>query len=360
MGKRTNTASWIGNRWRIDVQKDGSRKSFYSSTPGRTGQREANHKADAWLDDGIVSNSVHIETLYAEFQKVTAPTVGTSFNRQIEYFGTSWILPLLGKKKLSALCDQDLQSVLNKAAAAGLSKKTIQGINGAMNKFLKYCRRCKLTAFRPEDVQIPASARLKGKTVLQPADLIKLFNSDTYDYYGKRVREPYIHAYRFQVLTGIRPGELRGLRPCDVHGHRVDIVQAINDYGETTKGKNENAVRSFILSDMAYRALEQQRQENPYGEYIFELPSTQCYGKHWKRFCEDNGIKYVSPYELRHTFVSVVKRLPAGEIKPLVGHSEDMDTFGIYSHELDGEAQKIADNINDLFAQLIESSKEVK
>lgn len=47
MGRRTNTATWNGKRWRIDVQKDGARKSFYSSKPGRTGQREANAKADA-------------------------------------------------------------------------------------------------------------------------------------------------------------------------------------------------------------------------------------------------------------------------------------------------------------------------
>ena len=36
MTTRTNTAKWTGTRWRIDVQKDGTRKSFYSSTPGRT------------------------------------------------------------------------------------------------------------------------------------------------------------------------------------------------------------------------------------------------------------------------------------------------------------------------------------
>lgn len=42
MGKRTNTAQWEEKyqRWRIAVQKDGVRKQFYSSTPGRTGQRK--------------------------------------------------------------------------------------------------------------------------------------------------------------------------------------------------------------------------------------------------------------------------------------------------------------------------------
>ena len=214
MSSRTNTAKWSEkeSRWKINVQRDGQRRSFYSSTPGRTGQREAHRKADEWLDSGVKASGARVAALYADFQTAAEETVGTSFRRQIEYFGSSWILPVLGKKKISALCDQDLQSVLDKAAAAGLSKKTIQGINGMMNKFLKYCRRRKVTAYRPEEVQIPASARLKGKKVLQPVDLIKLFNVDTYLYYGRRIKEPYIHAYRFQVLTGLRPGELRGPR----------------------------------------------------------------------------------------------------------------------------------------------------
>jgi len=40
MSKRTNTAQWEEKhqRWRVAVQKDGVRKQFYSSTPGRTAQ----------------------------------------------------------------------------------------------------------------------------------------------------------------------------------------------------------------------------------------------------------------------------------------------------------------------------------
>ncbi len=47
--KRTSTARWSEKRrmWRIDVQKDGVRKSIYSAKPGRTGQRAANAKVDA-------------------------------------------------------------------------------------------------------------------------------------------------------------------------------------------------------------------------------------------------------------------------------------------------------------------------
>ena len=66
MGKRTNTAAWLPNqqRWQINVQKNGVRRSFTSSKPGRTGQREANAKADAWLDDGISNTRMLVEAAY--------------------------------------------------------------------------------------------------------------------------------------------------------------------------------------------------------------------------------------------------------------------------------------------------------
>ena len=69
MGRRTNTAVWLPNqnRWQIKVQKDGVRKTFTSAKPGRTGQREANHKADLWLDEGISSTRLLIETAYVNW-----------------------------------------------------------------------------------------------------------------------------------------------------------------------------------------------------------------------------------------------------------------------------------------------------
>lgn len=41
----------------IKMQKDGVRRTFTSTKAGRTGQREANRKADAWLDEGISSTT---------------------------------------------------------------------------------------------------------------------------------------------------------------------------------------------------------------------------------------------------------------------------------------------------------------
>lgn len=360
MGKRTNTATWSEkyNRWQINVQKDGYRRSFYSSTPGRTGQREANRKADAWLDDGISPTGERVKAAYEVYQKECQDVMSTTEYNHVDSVGRVWIIPHIGSRKLTDLTDGDIQKMLDKAAALGRSKKTIQDINGITNKFLKWCRRNKKTTYRPDDVHIPASARLKGKTVLQPNDLITLFTVDTALYKGKRRKDEYIHAYRFQVLTGLRPGELRGLRLQDIDGDTVYVRRSINVFGEETRGKNENAVRSFVLSSLALQELELQIREYPSRTgLVFDLPSPTAYRERWQKYCESNGMTKTTPYELRHTFVSVAKTLPAGEIKSLVGHSKSMDTFGVYGHALQGEDTLTAEKVNGLFEKILTPEK---
>ena len=221
------------------------RRYFYSSTPGRTGQREANRKADAWLEDGIGAKVGRVEDVYKLWIAGLKQTTSASNYEPIESRWRTWVLPIIGKKRVNALTDADLQTIVNKAAAAGKSRKTLQSIAGDLRAFCKFCRKAKLSTYLPEDVQIPAGARLKGKKVLQPDDLVKLFSIDTTLYRGKRVHDDFIHAYRFAVLTGLRPGELLGLRWADIKGSTVNISRAINVKGQETRGKNENACRSF-------------------------------------------------------------------------------------------------------------------
>ena len=351
MKNRTNTATWYPKYgyWKINVQKDGERRSFYSSIPGRTGQREANRKADLWLDDNINPTGAHVETVYAAFQAECEQTYSKTEYHHVDSIGRCWIVPYLGKKKITALCDGDIQKMLDKAAALGRSRKTIQDINGITNKFLKWCRKNKLTTYRPDDVQIPAGARYNGKQVLQPDDLKILFSVSTTAYRGQIVEDEFIHAYRLQVLTGLRPGELRGLRIEDFDGERLYIRRSINRYGDETQGKNQNAIRSFVLSEHAKKELQAQLSEYPSKDYIFHLPHESTYNERWQRYCETNGLTKTTPYELRHTFVSIAKTLPAGEIKPLVGHSQSMDTFGVYGHALEGEDTVTASKIDALF-----------
>ena len=117
MGKRTCTAVWLEKygRWQINVQKDGKRKTFSSYKPGRAGQREANAKADAWLDEGIVSTSTKVSKLYADWLDDLSCTAGTSYLTECQKYGEYYILPVCGSLRIGDLTEAHLQTVLNKA-----------------------------------------------------------------------------------------------------------------------------------------------------------------------------------------------------------------------------------------------------
>lgn len=63
----------------------------------------------------------------------------------------------------------------------------------------------------------------------------------------------------------------------------------------------------------------------------------------WSRFKKRNGIVAATPYEMRHTFVSVNKDMPEGLKKMVIGHSKDMDTEGTYGHEMQGDMERAAE-----------------
>ena len=105
MSRRTNSAVWqeAYSRWRVAVQKDGQRRYFYSSTPGRTGQREANRKADAWLEDGIGAKVGRVEDVYKLWIEGLKQTTSASNYEPIESRWRTWVLPIIGKKRVNAL-----------------------------------------------------------------------------------------------------------------------------------------------------------------------------------------------------------------------------------------------------------------
>lgn len=378
MGRRTNTAVWLEKqqRWQIKVQKDGVRKTFTSATPGRTGQREANRKADAWLDEGISSTTKRCVDVWAEYLISVKATAGTSYAEQVEKFGQNYILPVIGARRIGDLNTGMLQDVLNRTYKEGclnpdskrrskgnLSRKTLQGIRGVEVAFVKWARQHKYTTLRPEDEElaVPKGARLKGRKILQPDSLRVLLSTETRTVRGKVVPDENIHAYRLAVMTGLRPGELLGLRVGDLDGDRVHIGRAINRQNEETSGKNENAIRTIVLHPLAaaevraqlrQRTLEEERpltDDDP----LFVLENQQSLYNYWKFYQRSNGIDPpVSLYELRHTFVSMVAdSISPAQLRRMVGHSQSMDTFGWYAHAVTGRDDAAAQTVSTVLAE---------
>ncbi len=339
MGKRTNTAKWIesANRWQINVQKDGIRKTFTCATPGRTGQRTCNAKADKWLDENI-NDSVTVSKMYEKWLQEVKLNTGTGNYTNYESYGRIHILPALGHKKMSHLTEQDFQNVINAAFKKGLAKKTLGNLRGCMQTFLKYCRKNKVTTLFIEDLQISKKAPVGEKKILQPEHFRLLINcTDTKNFW-------YLNAYKLFALTGLREGELIELKRESCADGKITVDSARNRFKEITEGKTTKAKREFITISVAQKVILEQLNltQGMNTIYLFpnksgELSSHSTIYHQWIRFCKTYDIPAISVHELRHTFISMCKEVPLELLKQVVGHSNSMDTFKQYGHEVEGE-----------------------
>jgi integrase len=361
MNLRTNTAKWLEKqgRWQIKVQKDNVRKTFTSSTPGRTGQREAHKKADLWLDNNITSTKKKVSETADEYIEQLKLTTSKSHWINYEGYFRRYINPKIGNVRIENVTEQQLQNIINEAYAKNFSKKTLTNIRSCIVSWFKFCRKSKYTTLFIEDLSIPKNAPINEKPILLPEEVRILFAEENTLLNQKSVYDLYVNAYRFQLLTGLRPGELIGLKKSDINGNVVLLQRSINTDGETTGGKNNNARRTFYLSRSAAEVLEVQYklldERGIESEYVFptehgEPVKERTYYERWEKYRKHNGIKTdMPPYGFRHTFVSMAKALPEGYLKQLVGHSKNMDTYGVYSHDFGDDKANTAAMMQNIF-----------
>lgn len=368
MATRKNKAVWLPeyNRWQIKVQNNGVRKTFTSPLKGRAGQDECHRKADKWLAEGSIDKKDRVADVISVWLSELERTTSFDHHKQYSYYANNYIIPRIGRVVVSELDEQRLQDVINFAhSSAGLSHKTLSNIRGCLNSFIKFCRKNNFTTLTPESLYIPNAAPKGTRSILSPQELRVLFTNENTTFKEDIVPDFFIHAYRTQVLCGLRPGELIGLTKSSDLGYALAVQGSINIHGEKTRGKNDNAVRSIAVSPILRSVLDAQaamlKAHGIRSQYLFpdvdgKILKEQNYRKHLKRYCEANRITVVTPYELRHTFVSAAKTLPEGIIKSVVGHSQSMDTFGVYSHELTEDAEVQAGMLENIFKKILEKN----
>lgn len=367
---RRSEAIWVEarERWQINVQRDGKRKTFTSSTPGRRGKHEAEEKADEWLDAGQ-PDDMRFDAAWAVYLDHVKRNTGATNFTDIESIGRNWILDTedidrISRKRLSKIKLSHLQELVTAAGEAGRSKRTCKNIKDKISGFFNFARMQGWNfTVDPSRIALPTQARIGTRNVVQPDALKTLLTEDDITVRGKKEKCFYINAFRFMVVTGYRRGEVCGLRHEDYTPPVLTIVRSINDDNEETQGKNENARRVNVLSKRAQAILEDQKtlmkELGIESEWIFPgkdggrmVPNT-LYQNWWRNYAKQHNIT-CSLHELRHTFVSIVRiDMPEALLKEFIGHSASMDTSGVYGHEIDGEKQKAADIIDSAFERIL-------
>lgn len=170
MKERNNEARWIesSERWQINVQCKGVRKTFVSSKPGRKGKLEAERKADNWLAKGLADEASKVALLldmYLDDMRMRNGDRSTSYT-QNEKFVRLYIKPVIGARRMEDLSAGDCQRIIDTAyRAKGLSKKTLQGLRGTIMGFLKWARMNKKSALFVEGLIVPAGATVISRSI---------------------------------------------------------------------------------------------------------------------------------------------------------------------------------------------------
>lgn len=353
------------NAWRKNGYCQGISKTFYSKKKGITSaEKDILAQIKVWKEkmEGLSGNEKilpisKIKAAYPDYKLDLQSRTSKSHWRPACQRFEKWVLPIIGNISLIDLNDGILQKVVNNAYVNGkLSKKTLRNLRGDLTSFAKFCRKNNATNYHPCDIDIPNGANTLRKKILQPEELKILFSVDTTMKYDNRILEPYVYAFRLQVLHNLRPGEVGGLKKSDRVGDVVHLQRSINIEKEVTNGKNENALRPFKLSNLGKECWDKAAALSD-SEWLFPFWNERNYYYRLKRYCQFNGISPISPYELRHTAISVSSCLPAGLVKAAAGHSQNMDTFGIYGHEVQGDMDLTAQLLDDRFSDLLGTSQ---
>ncbi|MDL2257550.1 tyrosine-type recombinase/integrase [Eubacteriales bacterium OttesenSCG-928-K08] len=361
---RKNEAKWVESRqrWQINVQVDGERKTFTSTVTGTKGKVAAEKAADKWVETRHTKD-VRFEKLWGVFLEEVEKTTGTANYKKHESIGRLWLLPEVGHRKLSKITNEHWQNCVNAAYEKGLSKKTCSNIRASITAVYGFAKKRRAPLDRPEDIAIPKQAPVGERNILQPDDIKKLFANDTILHRGGQVPCFFIHAWRFIVLTGLRRGELAGLQKGDIKDRVLYVRRSVNSENEITGGKNDNAKRYIVLSERQKLVLQEQadllKRNGIVTTWLFpgrdgRMVSPNRIYDNWCTFRKQYDIK-ASIHEMRHTTVSVAMAdVPEQLLKRMVGHSKSMDTFGVYGHDVKGEMQRASDLLDEVFSRIID------
>ena len=354
----------VTKKWVLRMQIQNHRKQFTSSLPRTEGKNECRTKAEKWLSSLGTNENIKIDDAIESWLNYYYDRYGDSEQfKQYSKLTKNYILPKLSGMRVGDIRLDDYQRVISDAKPVGikgkngiyyrtdrLSKKYLRNIMATIKAFHKWAAARDYTKLNlADELYIPKTAPEKGRHILQLDDIAKVFQEPTSLNYER--------ALQFELLTGVRPGELLGFRIEDYDPDTgiIHIRRAVNSKGIITPGKNANAKRDIALPQRVRDIVEEQIQisKERHSEWLFCQESGQCGSQRgllrcWKRICEIHGIDpETSPYSLRHTFYAHTEAfIPDRLIKMFFGHGDKTDSHALYgNHAIDGEAKDYAEKL---------------
>lgn len=163
----------------------------------------------------------------------------------------------------------------------------------------------------------------------------------------------YYRQYLFILQTGLRIGELTGLKWEDVNFDKktISVQRSVKAHSTdnitVSEPKSMSGYRTIPLTDLAYNILNDIKKERKkekiinleFKDYIFLNKSgkpiiNMAYGKNLVSLCKRAGIEKISPHTLRHTFATrcIEANMRPKTLQQILGHSNISVTMDLYVH----------------------------
>jgi integrase len=270
---------------------------------------------------------------YVEHDRKRRPSTVQDYRRELE----QQLIPEFGADTpLTEITTDRIEEFREKLVAEGrLSPRTI-------NKRLQQIHSVFRRAQRVWGLQVNPVANAERQPFKRSGDFRALTPSEVALLAASAETDQDGALFEIAAFTGLRLGELRGLRWSDVDWmHRLVHVRRSytrHEIGPTKSGK----VRSVPLVDQAARALDRLSQRdhftsdddlvfvNEVGDAIEESAMRRRFYRALKRA----GLEHIRFHDLRHTFGTIaVQAFPLTDVKAFMGHA-DIQTTMVYVHHV--------------------------
>ena len=271
------------------------------------------------------------------------------------------IEPVIGTKMLSAVNSIHCQSIMNRMADQGYRTSTIYQTRIALYNMLDY-------AFLNDVIMKNPCSKVVKSDIGKASRKKEALTRDTQRTFCRTVEgNAYECQYRFLLQTGLRTGELVGLKWSDVDwDERTLTINRSMEYRHSTKEwrvgepKSKSGYRTIPLTDEAIEILRLQKKKNKsitvvpleWSEYIFLCRKgtpvkNSTYDTMLFKLCDKAGIQRFSMHVLRHTFATrcIEAGMKPKTLQTILGHSNIGITMNLYVHTTDEQKHKEIDLI---------------
>lgn len=241
---------------------------------------------------------------------------------------------------------------------AGLSEKTIRDIIIVLKMILKFGIKNGYLEYAQIDAKFPSKQEKKDLDVLSKADQKKfmehLQNNFTFKNLGIFIC----------LSTGMRIGEICGLRWCDVDTvegvikvrhtlQRIYIIEGETRHTELLLDtpKTANSVRDIPMSSELLKMLKSLNKVVNENYYVISNDikpiEPRTYRNYYKKLCKQLDIPELKFHGLRHSFATrcIESKADYKTVSVLLGHSNISTTLNLYVHPNKEQKKKTIDKM---------------